>query len=75
MTGLLAEVYSFSWVPVWVWIVLGVAGWVAAAWVTALFVGRMARLRDAQTPRPPQRPADEELAAHERYAHDEARDN
>ncbi|GAA4850260.1 hypothetical protein ACFQ34_23290 [Pseudonocardia benzenivorans] len=44
-------------VPVFGWVLIGMAAWVAVSVVVAVVVGRMVRARDAQVPRDAPRPA------------------
>ncbi|GAY09043.1 hypothetical protein [Pseudonocardia sp. N23] len=43
-------------VPVIGWVLIGVAGWIAASVLVVVLVGRMVRARDAQVPRGPADP-------------------
>lgn len=44
-------------IALWVWIVIGVAAWIAVAAVTAVLIGGVIRRRDRQAPAPDAVPA------------------
>lgn len=77
MIALLAEIFSFSWLPTWVvWAVLGVAGWVVVAFGTALVVVRVIRVRDRRhAAARAAREAAEEEAAFARFVLDDVRED